>query len=95
MDGGSPAGELRLFGQGLRIQDVGAADNPGLVGGGNRGPFRSTAMEEPAGFPGVIRFGVFEADLRSGELRRQGARSPSRSSPSRFSFCSSSARAKS
>jgi hypothetical protein len=27
---------------------------------------------QAAQFPGVIRFGIFEADLRSGELRRNG-----------------------
>ena len=31
-------------------------------------------MKESGTSPGVIRFGVFEADLRSGELRKQGLR---------------------
>ena len=29
-------------------------------------------MEEPAHSPRILRFGVFEVDLRSGELRKHG-----------------------
>ena len=29
-------------------------------------------MEEPVRSPGVIRFGIFEVDLRAGELRKKG-----------------------
>ena len=29
-------------------------------------------MEQPAGSPRVLRFGVFEVDLRAGEVRKQG-----------------------
>ena len=38
-----------------------------------------------------IRFGAFEVDTRSGELRRQGLRSICRSNRFRCSFCCSSA----
>ena len=51
MDGGSPVGELRLFGQGPSVQEVGAVDNSRLVGGGDLERFRSTVMEEPGGVP--------------------------------------------
>ena len=36
---------------------------------------------EPAGDPGIVRFGVFEADLRSGELRREGRKVPLQEKP--------------
>src|SRR3954447_5333012 len=31
-------------------------------------------MQQPSGVPGRLRFGIFEADLRTGELKKRGAR---------------------
>src|SRR6185295_4812660 len=33
-----------------------------------------STMQQPPGVPGRLRFGIFEADLRTGELKKRGAR---------------------
>src|SRR5258708_20276679 len=36
--------------------------------------FEANVVEERVGAPGLVRFGVFEVDLRAGELRKDGAK---------------------
>ncbi len=51
-------------------------DDASLIGtssGGKLGPGGGRApMEQPTGHARIVRFGVFEVDLRSGELHKQG-----------------------